>query len=231
MPATPEAHRQTRFQPLPGSTEVLLVRHGESAPFRPEAPFPRTGGHGDPPLAPDGEHQAEQVGARLAQEEIHGIYVTSLVRTRQTAAPLARRLGLEPVEIADLREVYLGAWEGGLLRKKAAEGDPAYLRAQERQEWGEIPGAETMAELTGRCVQGIATICARHADQRVAVFVHGGVIGALLAHATGSRPFAFNGADNGSIHHLVVLGGDWRVRCYNDTSHLGGFTSRSQALT
>jgi len=227
----PEAHRQTRFQPLPGSTEILLVRHGESAPFRPDAPFARKDGHGDPPLAPDGEEQAEQVGERLATEELHGIYVTSLVRTHQTAAPLARRLQRTPVEIPDLREVYLGEWEGGLLRKRAAEADPIYLQVQAEQEWGLIPGAESVAELTERCVRGIRTICARHVDERVAVFVHGGVIGALLAFATGARPFAFNGADNGSIHHLVVNGDDWRLRCYNDTAHLGGFTSRAQALT
>ena len=50
-------------------------------------------------------------------------------------------------------------------------------------------------------------------------------------HATGARAFAFNGADNGSIHHLVVLGDEWKLRCFNDTGHLGGFTARAQPLT
>ena len=40
-------------------------------------------------------------------------------RTHQTAAPLAKHLGLEPILEADLREVYLGEWEGGALRKHA----------------------------------------------------------------------------------------------------------------
>lgn len=227
----PSEHRQPRFTPLPGSTEVLLVRHGESAPFVPGQPFALVGGHGDPPLAPDGVHQAEAVGERLAGETIHAIYVTTLRRTHQTAAPLAARLGLTPVVEPELREVFLGEWEGGLLRQKGAEGDPAYLRMHEEQDWGVIPGAESMAVLTERCVGAIRRIHAAHPDQRVAVVVHGGVIAALCAFATGSRPFAFNGADNGSIHHLVVLADEWKLRCYNDTGHLGGFTSRSQALT
>ena len=229
---TPAAeHRQTRFTPLPGSTEILLVRHGESAPFRADRPFVLVDGHGDPPLAPDGERQAEAVGRRLADESIDAIYVTSLQRTHQTAAPLAAALGLHPRVEPDLREIFLGEWEGGLLRQKAAEGDPLYLRMQAEQEWGVIPGAESMALLQQRCVASVERIHAAHPDQRIAVFVHGGVIAALCAHATGSRPFAFNGADNGSIHHVIVLDDQWRLRCFNDTAHLGGFTSRSQALT
>jgi len=225
------AIRQIRFQPEPGSTEILLVRHGESAPFRPEQPFERVDGHGNPPLAPDGLAQAEQVGQRLRDEVIHAIYVTTLVRTHQTAAPLATALGITPAVEADLREIHLGEWEGGLLRKKAADLDPLYVEMQQRQDWGVIPGAESFDQLRRRCVGAIDRIHGRHPDERVAVFVHGGVIGALLAHATGSQPFAFTGADNGSIHHLVVRGEDWKLRAYNDTSHLGGFSSRAQALT
>ena len=226
-----QEHPQVRFQPLPGSTEILLVRHGESAPFRPGQPFALVDGHGDPALHPNGERQAELVGQRLASEEIHAIYVTKLQRTAQTAAPLAARLGIVPVLDPDLHEVHLGDWEGGLLRQKAAQLDPLYLRMQEDQDWGHIPNAESVSALAERCVRGIRRIHEKHPDQRVAVFVHGGVIGSLLAHATKSLNFAFNGADNGSIHHLVIAGDDWRLRCYNDTSHLGSFTPQSQALT
>ena len=230
-PPTPIEHRQTRYAPLPGSTEILLIRHGESAPFRPGEPFPLVDGHGDPALAPGGVVQAEAVGRRLAREQIHAIYVTSLQRTHQTAAPLAAALGLTPRLESDLREIFLGEWEGGRLRQMAAENHPTYLRMAEEQDWGVSPGAESFAELSRRCVAAIGRIHAAHRDERVGVVVHGGVIGALCAYATGSRPFAFNGADNGSIHHLVVLGEDWKLRCFNDTSHLGGFSAAGQALT
>jgi probable phosphoglycerate mutase len=54
----------------------------------------------------------------------------------------------------------------------------------------------------------------------VAVFAHGGIIGQILAEATGSRPFALGGADNASISHLVVAGDRWILRRFNDTTHL-----------
>jgi probable phosphoglycerate mutase len=52
------------------------------------------------------------------------------------------------------------------------------------------------------------------------VFSHGGVIGQVLALAAQSRPFAFSGADNASISHLVITPQAWIVRRYNDTAHL-----------
>jgi probable phosphoglycerate mutase len=214
--------RQYRFTAPPGATELLIVRHGESAPARPGEPFALADGHGDPELAPEGRWQAERLGARLAVEQVDAIYVTSLRRTHETAAPLADRLGLTPVVERDLREVFLGDWEGGVYRKKAAEGDPRFREAMEQGEWGLIPGAETTEELRNRSVGAMERIVAAHPDERVVVVVHGGVIGALLAHATGARPFAFVGADNASISHVVVIEGRWILRRFNDTGHLAG---------
>ena len=66
----------------------------------------------------------------------------------------------------------------------------------------------------------IERIAAAHPDQRVVVVVHGGVIGEVLALAAASRPWAFVGADNASISHLVVTEHRWVVRRFNDTTHL-----------
>src|SRR3954469_23582754 len=110
-------YRQSRFRRPPGATEILLVRHGESEPLVEGRPFPLVDGHGDPALAPEGEIQAERVGERLSTEPIVAIYVTTLRRTHQTAAPLAARLGLTPIVEPDLREVHLGDWEGELFRQ------------------------------------------------------------------------------------------------------------------
>jgi 2,3-bisphosphoglycerate-dependent phosphoglycerate mutase len=38
--------------------------------------------------------------------------------------------------------------------------------------------------------------------------------------ATGSRPFAFNTADNASISRLIVTARQWFVRGFNDTAHV-----------
>ena len=188
----------------------------------PGQPFPLLDGHGDPPLSPEGVAQAELVAEHLAREDLRGLFVTTLGRTHETAAPLAERTGLEPVVVPDLREVSLGEWEGGEFRIRMAEGDPVALQAVAEQRWDVIPGAETMEALAERVRAGVAAIVA-HAgpDVRVVAIVHGGVIGELCRQATESRPFAFVHSDNGSITRLVVLpGGGWLLRSFNEGAHL-----------
>ncbi|MGH3877285.1 MAG: histidine phosphatase family protein [Actinophytocola sp.] len=225
-------YRQFRFTLPPGGTDILLVRHGESAPAREDEPFPVVDGHGDPPLATEGEREAELVGHRLAVEPIEAIYVSGLRRTVQTAAPLAKRLGVAPAEEPGLREVKLGDWEGGAFRIRVAENHDIAQRMWETQRWDVIPNAESTEDLAARVRASIDRIAAAHPDQRVAVFTHGGVIGQVVAMATASRPFAFIGADNASITQLVVAGGRWIVRRFNDTAHLHpAFTVRPEPLT
>jgi probable phosphoglycerate mutase len=216
----PEGFRQHRFTALPGATTLLLVRHGESAPAHPDRPFPLVNGHGDPPLDPVGREQAKRLAARLATERIDAIYVTNLCRTAQTAAPLAERLGLEPIVEPDLREVHLGEWEGGLLRVRAAAGDPLFEQIFLQERWDVIPGAEALEAFDRRCARGLARIVSAHPDGRVMVVVHGGVIGQLLHQVTGARRFAFSGADNASISEVVVHERRTVLRRYNDVAHL-----------
>lgn len=223
--------RQVNFTPPAGSTQIVLVRHGESAPHVAGASFGLVDGHGDPPLSELGRWQADRVGERLGSEPISAIYVSTLQRTHQTAAPLSNQLHLDPIVIPDLREVFLGEWEGGLYRQRMAEGHPAALAMRREERWDAIPGAESNEALTTRTVGAINQITKQHPDEMVAVVVHGGVIGALLAYASKSRPFAFLGADNGSIHHLVISKDFWAVRRFNDTGHLGGLTARSAPPT
>lgn len=214
-------YRQHRFRPPPGAADILVIRHGESQPARADTTFPLVDGHADPPLDPVGHREAERVADRLDREEISAIYVTPLRRTAQTAAPLAQRLGIEPQVEPDLREVHLGEWEGAAFRRHVVERHPTALKVFTEERWDLIPGAESMEELAGRVRRGITRIAQAHPDQRIAVFAHGGVIGTIVSLATGGRPFAFVGADNGSITHLVVQGDRWILRRFNDTGHLG----------
>jgi len=213
-------HRQVRFAAPPGATTILLVRHGESMPFVEGEPFALVGGHADPALYHVGEEQAERVAERLGSLPVDAIYVTTLQRTAQTAAPLAQRLGIEPVVEPELREVNLGEWENGGLRKAAREGHPLVARIFAEQTWDVVPGAEPTERVDARVREGIERIAASHPDQLVVAVVHGGIIGNVLGQATGASRIAFAGADNGSISEIVVVEDRWIVRRYNDTAHL-----------
>jgi probable phosphoglycerate mutase len=223
---------QRPFAAPPGATELLLVRHGQTAAYRPGEPFALVDGQGDPPLTELGHWQAEQVALRLAPTPIDAVYVTTLRRTAQTAAPLLARLGVEAIVEADLREIHLGEWEGGVFREKVANRDPAFLEVERTGDWGAIPGAETFEQLRTRVVAAIERIHAGHPGRRIVAVSHGGAIGAALAHATSCAPMAMSAADNASINHLVILGDRWILRRYNDTGHLGGELSvRAEGLT
>lgn len=221
------SYRQARFRPPPGAADLLLIRHGESQAATPDAPFPLVEGRADPELAAEGRAQAERVADRLATAGIDAMYVTTLRRTAQTAAPLARRVGLTPQVEAGLREVGLGEWEAGLFRRMVAENHPIAERLWAEERWDVIPGAEPAEAFAARVRDAVARVATAHPGQRVAVFTHGGVIGQALALAARSRPFAFVGADNGSVSRLVVTGERWIIRGFNDTAHLSpGFGRR-----
>ena len=221
MSDEPRVIRQWRFQPPPGSTEILIVRHGESEPAVVGQSFKLLDGQSDPALSPEGAAEAERVCERLASEHIDAIYVSTLRRTAETAAPLARRLGMTPVVDEDLREVYLGEWEGGgVYRKNVTDRHPLAVQMFAEERWDLIPGAEPAEEFARRLRHAIERIAAAHVDQRVVVVAHGGVIGEILHQVTGSRPFAFIGADNASISHIAVTDERWILRRFNDTSHL-----------
>ncbi|MBT3427921.1 MAG: histidine phosphatase family protein [Gammaproteobacteria bacterium] len=223
-------YRQFKYQRPPGSTEILLVRHGESRPAQADKPFPLVDGQGDPELAANGRQQAIQVGLRLAQLDVAAVYVTKLKRTAETAAPLCQHLGLMPQLEPNLHEVHLGEWEAGILRMKAHQNDPIFLQMQAEERWDAIPGAESTKLLEERVMRGIRNIALANPDKLIAAFVHGGVIGQVLATITESRPFAFNAADNGSISHIVVEGDRIALRRFNDTAHLGSETAGAVQL-
>lgn len=221
----PEGYRQERFIAPGGATTLLLVRHGESQPAHPDRPFPLVDGHGDPPLHTTGLAQADAIGAWLSArhhdgEPIDAIYVTTLQRTHQTAAPLAAALGITPVVEADLREVHLGDWEGGAFRKKIRDDAEMAARMLSEERWDVLPGSEPLEIFDARVTAGLGRIIAAHPDQRVVVVVHGGVIAHLLHRATGSTRFAFLGVDNGSISEVVADEDRQRLRSYNQRSHL-----------
>jgi probable phosphoglycerate mutase len=210
------------YQGPSGSTELYLVRHGASADAIEGEDFELIEGQGDPPLSDIGRKQAELVAIRLARLTFDALYVTTLRRTVETAAPFIRLTGLIPQVEPELREVFLGEWEGGQFRQKVADADPVAVQMLTEERWDVVPGpgAESSAAFSGRIRGAIERIAAAHPDQRVVAFSHGAAIGEALAQATGSRPFAFLMSDNTAIARLVLTPDRWILRGFNDAAHL-----------
>jgi broad specificity phosphatase PhoE len=73
------------------TTTVILVRHSERAdsPDKPDK---------DPPLSPAGIKRAERLSDYLRNAGVGAIYSTPYARTRETAQPLAKALGITITE-------------------------------------------------------------------------------------------------------------------------------------
>ncbi|MEY2440756.1 MAG: 2,3-bisphosphoglycerate-dependent phosphoglycerate mutase [bacterium] len=205
------------------AVEIMLVRHGASQAAVEGQPFELLEGQADPPLSPEGLAQAKAVATFLADKSMEALFITPLCRTAQTAQAIAEATGLEPVVIAELREVHLGELDGGAFRIALHAGDPVVQEVFAQERWDVIPGAEPMEDLAERARAGIERIVASvPAGATVAAIVHGGIIGELCHQATASKRFAFTHADNCSITRLIVFpDGRWWLRSFNEGGHLG----------
>lgn len=157
---------------------LVFVRHAEPD----EAFRDRVYGRLDPPLSPAGRARAEALAATLAREPVAVLYTSPQLRAQETAAPLARLLGLEPVVEPDLREIDFGELEG-LTPAEAADLHPVAAGWLTSPAAAVFPGGESVAALSARAVAAAERIAARHPAETVAVFGHAVAIRTILAHA------------------------------------------------
>ena len=142
----------------------------------------------------------------------------------ETAAPLAEATGLRIEPMAELREVFLGEWEGLNTDEIAQRFPDAWARWREEPSWDLVPGGEGAAPFASRVKSALDRIFERHPDGDVLVVTHGGVIQVALHQAVG-RPshglFPFR-IQNASISVIERRNGRFEVTGVNDISHLEG---------
>jgi len=200
-------------------TEIIIIRHGETE-------WNKTGrfqGHSDVPLSAEGRAQAAALGQNLALDHVHAIYASDLTRAMETAAPLAKRFGLEVISDPLLRELNFGAWEGRNFNDVNAENPNAMKNFYTDPEQADIPESEPFPEFQRRVAGRVREIVAQERGKRIVVVSHGASIRILLADIL-AMPIR-------SIWHISQLNtavnkirfeddGFAIVTLMNDTSHL-----------
>lgn len=187
-------------------TLITLIRHGQTD-WNLEG---RIQGSTDIPLNDTGRAQARAAAARLAGTRFDHVYTSPLMRAHETAEIIAGELGLPaPLITVGMREHEFGAAEGLLW--------DAY-RERFGADRDAIPGAETVPQLTERALSSLERIdrAARRRSaprtESVLVATHGGVIRALLEHASGGTlPAPGERLGNGSVHRFAMDGGGIRL--------------------
>lgn len=130
-----------------------------------------------------GRRQAHLLAERLPSDDLAAIYASPLERARETAAPLAARLGLDIAPLEALQEIDFGDWTGRTLRE--LDHDPRWRRWNARRGSARAPAGESMLEVQARVVGALEELRCRHPDGACAVVSHGDVIRAALLHYAG----------------------------------------------
>lgn len=161
-------------------TTFTVIRHGETDFNRQQ----RWQGQVDPPLNALGHAQAERLAQRLQAEPPADVLLCSdLVRTRQTAAPLALAWGLEAQADAGFREQHFGVFDGldiHTIKSRYAELWPLWL--EHRGDFA-LPGGESLRQFHARVIDSFARRAREFGGAHVVVVTHGGVLDMLWRSA------------------------------------------------
>ena len=161
-------------------TTFLLIRHGNNDMLDRRVLIGRSPGIS---LNADGRRQATALAGYLAALPIRAVYSSPMERTRETAAPLAERLG-QPVRILEeINEVDFGEWTGFDFDRLS--GDPRWKTYRTFRSGGRIPGGEMLVQVQQRMIAALEALRQQHARDMVALFSHGDPIRSALAHFLG----------------------------------------------
>ncbi|MFC8359616.1 bifunctional RNase H/acid phosphatase [Streptomyces griseorubiginosus] len=200
----------------------VLLRHGET-PLTPQKRFSGSGGT-DPALSDIGREQAERAAEALARRgTIQHILASPLTRTRQTAAAVAERLGIEVTVEDGLIETDFGAWEGltfGEVRERYPDDLTKWLADPEAEPTG---GGESFAATATRIAATRDKLVAAYAGRTVLLVTHVTPIKTFVRLALGAPPESLFRMELSAASLSAVAyyaDGNASVRLLNDTSHL-----------
>ncbi len=205
-------------------TRVLLIRHGQSQGNAAQ----RFGGHSPTPLSERGRREAEATARALASEPITVIYSSDLLRAVETAAPLARTLGLQVNQTSNFRERSVGQMEGLTFQEAAREYPDEYAALLRRDFEHVLSGGESYRQMLERASRELDRIIEQHRGETVAVFSHTGTICILALHMMGAldaptlRPVWLASSNCGITRFHLHENGFVRILYVNDTRHLAG---------
>lgn len=163
-------------------TMILMVRHGRTPTTGKVLPGRAKGLH----LSDDGIAEAKRVAERIGDmKKVAAIYASPLERTRETAAPIAKALGLDVVTHKGLLECDFGGWTGASLSSLMKKKE--WTTVQRAPSSFRFPNGESFTEMQTRMVTTLDEIRRAHPGKVVVCVSHADPIKAALAHAMGTH--------------------------------------------
>ena len=197
----------------------FIIRHGETEYNK----LRLLQGRGiDVSLNKKGRLQALAVSKVLESYPITRIVTSSLIRTKQTAAPFAQRTQTEIESWSEFDEMSFGNFEGKPffdVIKHLKELQEVWSNGQIDVE---VPGGESPEEVYERAATKLIEIAESSAETHIAVFIHGRLIRILLSGILGYGLKNMQNIEheNGAINHITWEEGVFHPNRLNMTEHL-----------
>lgn len=165
--------------------QVHLIRHGETNWNRER----RAQGQQESVLTETGKAQAQTLAATLRNLDIHEVYCSSSVRTRETATIAFAERKLPTVYCDLLREIHMGPWEGRLYEELRRDYPEQYDAFWNKPDNFILDGAETFAQVQQRAIARLNRILDESQSGNIAIVSHGLLIKTILSFVE-QRPLA-----------------------------------------
>lgn len=160
-------------------TKVLLIRHADT-----DNVDETLAGRIDSPLNEEGITQSLRVAEALKNIKLSAIYASPLIRTQQTAEPLAKLLDLDILINHGLNQVNFGLWQG--LSFEELIQDSNWKVFQENPAIAKVPGGEDGFLVRKRVSAAILELISHYPDEAViALFSHGSIIRHSISYFIG----------------------------------------------
>lgn len=202
-------------------TKIYFVRHGQSLGNAERIYL----GHTDWDLSELGKEQAQYTATALKDEKIDVIYSSDLLRAFNTAVPHAKMRNMTVIPSKNLREVYVGEWEGRKVDEIMVEYQQEFC-VEWREHFGTFrcPGGESVPEVAERIYNEVKRIAEKHTGETILITSHAAAIRAFWGKISGIRPEDLAAAlpfpTNASYSVLYYKDGELVPEAYSVDSHM-----------
>ena len=157
---------------------IYLVRHGQTNDNIKNL----MQGWKDTPLNDQGRLQANALVSFFREESIDIVYSSDLSRALETAQIIADAIHKEVYIDKQLREMYLGSWEGHSWQEIEAEYAYFFNKPENEKNALNIHSGESYIEFQLRSFETFKKIVHNHLKKNIIIVTHGGVIREIIAN-------------------------------------------------
>ena len=214
------------------NTKIIFIRHGQS-----EGNLKRVIlGHTDIGLTDLGLAQAESAAKRLKDEHIDCIYSSDLKRAHNTALPHSLIHNLPITDSRELREIFLGDWEGKSVDELLEKEYDGFVIGWKKN-FGTYcpPGGESVPHLAQRIYDEVMRIVSLNLGKTILITTHAGAIRAFWGKISGILPEDLAEKlpfpENASINTVIYDGEKLLPVKYSDDAHIVADSLRGESVS